>query len=124
MFNKKRYASGGKQFAIFLFFAIAFIAFVAAVIWVVMTLWNSILTEVVSGVKPISYWQAAGLLLLSKILFGGFGGRGRRGGWKKRSRDKFKSKWQSKWMNMDPDKREEMKSRWKAYCDRRDKEKE
>ena len=123
MFNKMKHMSDGKKFAIFLFFAIffavVFVAFIAAVIWIVMTLWNTILTEVISGVKPVSFWQAAGLLLLSKILFSGFRGRSRSGSWKKKSRDKFKSKLQSKWMNMDPEKREEMKSRWKAHCEKR-----
>ena len=119
MFNKMRYASGGKKFAIILFFAIAFVAFVTAVIWVVMTLWNSILTEVFSGVKPVSFWQAAGILLLSKILFSGFGKGGGGGSWNKRKQQKFKNKWQSKWMDMNPEKREEVKSRWKAYCEKR-----
>lgn len=39
---------------------------------VVMLLWNAILPDVVN-VKPLNYWQALGILVLSKILFGGFG---------------------------------------------------
>ena len=45
---------------------------IALMVWVVMYLWNAILPEVV-GVTPITYWQAFGILILSKILFGGFG---------------------------------------------------
>ena len=41
----------------------------------VMLLWNNILVSVVH-VGAITFWQAAGILLLSKILFGGFKGRG------------------------------------------------
>ncbi|OYW19930.1 MAG: hypothetical protein B7Z54_02520, partial [Sphingobacteriales bacterium 12-47-4] len=41
--------------------------------WIVMLLWNATLPALV-GVKVISFWQAAGLLVLSKILFGGFRG--------------------------------------------------
>ncbi|MBK6633344.1 MAG: hypothetical protein IPG38_02580 [Chitinophagaceae bacterium] len=50
--------------------------------FVVMSLWNAILPAVL-GVKAISFIQALGILLLSKILFGGFrggcGGRQRSG---------------------------------------------
>ena len=42
----------------------------------VMLLWNATLTPILH-VSAITLWQAAGLLLLSKILFSGF--RGRRG---------------------------------------------
>ncbi len=52
------------------------IVFAAAAItafsFIVMGLWNAIL-PVVLGVKAISFWQALGILVLSKILFGGFG---------------------------------------------------
>jgi hypothetical protein len=38
----------------------------------VMLLWNALLPGIF-GLSGINYWQAAGLLLLSRILFGGFG---------------------------------------------------
>lgn len=38
----------------------------AAVVW----LWNGIIPWVI-GFPPVTYWQAAGLLLLTRILFGG-----------------------------------------------------
>ncbi len=38
---------------------------------VVMLLWNALLPAIF-GLKAISFLQAAGLLVLSKILFGGF----------------------------------------------------
>lgn len=44
---------------------------------VVMYLWNWLLPAIFSSVASISLWQAAGLLVLSRILFGGFRGHGR-----------------------------------------------
>lgn len=40
---------------------------------IVMLLWNALLPEII-GVKSVSLWQAMGILVLSKILFGGFRG--------------------------------------------------
>ncbi len=45
--------------------------------WVVMALWNAVLPSVFMGVRAIDYRQALGLLVLSRILFGGFRGGGR-----------------------------------------------
>jgi hypothetical protein len=39
---------------------------------IVMLLWNALL-PVLLNVPRIDYWQAIGLLILSRILFGGFG---------------------------------------------------
>ena len=47
---------------------------------VVMLLWNLILPDLFAGIRPIDYWHGLGLLVLSRILFGGFHGhRGRLG---------------------------------------------
>lgn len=98
-----------------LFFVAVFIAIASAVTGLVLFLWNTILTEVTS-VKPLNFWQAGGLLLLMKILFGGFGrGKGRRHGKGK--------EWKNKWMNMDEEERQELKARWKARCDNKKNEK-
>lgn len=53
------------------------LAVLAAGAAVVMLLWNCIIPAVI-GWGALSYWQAAGLLLLCKILFGSFrkGGAG------------------------------------------------
>ena len=60
---------------------LAVLAAVAAVVavlsFVVMLLWNSLVPALFRG-PPLQYWQALGLLLLSRILFGGLRGRG---GW-------------------------------------------
>ena len=52
------------------------IAFLAAVVWLVMALWNWLMPGLFVGARTIGYWQALGLLALCKILFGG-GGHGR-----------------------------------------------
>ncbi len=78
---------------------------------VVMGLWNAILPAVL-GVKAITFIQALGILLLSKILFGGFG-RGHRGGWRN------KGKWmemKDKFARMTPEEREKFKDEWKNKC--------
>ena len=101
-----------------------FIVIVVAASALVMFLWNSILTEV-TNVKPLSFWQALGLLLLAKILFGGFGRfmnpgkKSRRRGWKNpwmgMNREE-KKEWKKKWMEMNPMERKEAKRKWKEHC--------
>ncbi|WP_332367676.1 hypothetical protein [Spirosoma telluris] len=63
-----------------LFILMALFAFSFVVYW----LWNRVLVAVVP-VKAVTYWQAMGLLILSRILLGGFkggppGGRSFEGG--------------------------------------------
>ncbi len=66
--------------------------------FVVMALWNSLIPSII-GWHTITFWQAVGLLLLSKILFGGFrGGPGRGMHWRGRM--------QEKWAQMSPEERE------------------
>jgi hypothetical protein len=40
--------------------------------WLVMILWNNLMPTLF-GLTTISYWQSVGLLVLTKLLFGGFG---------------------------------------------------
>lgn len=94
------------------FFAIVFIAFALAMGWVVMFLWNFILPDTI-GVKPLTYWKALGLLVLTRILFGGF--RGRPSPW---GGDR-KRKWRKKWMNMSDEERQQFKSKWKSHYRKR-----
>ncbi|HMH20206.1 MAG TPA: hypothetical protein VK563_00450 [Puia sp.] len=74
---------------------------------VVMLLWNALL-PVLFHFPVISFWQALGLLLLIKILFGGFRGGGPRGRWKEKMRQK--------WTNMPPDQKERFKQEWERRC--------
>lgn len=75
---------------------------------VVMGLWNAILPAVL-GVKTITFIQALGILLLSKILFGGFkGGRGGGGAWKQKMKEKCE--------NMSPEQRDIFQAEWQNRC--------
>lgn len=58
---------------------VAFAAFVALGGECVKLLWNWLMPAIF-GLPPIRFWQALGLLALSRILFGGFGFRGSGGG--------------------------------------------
>lgn len=52
--------------------AFLFLAVFAAGIAITMLLWNALIPSII-GWSSINYWQAAGLLILSRLLFGGFG---------------------------------------------------
>jgi hypothetical protein len=82
--------------------------------WAVMLLWNWLVPVLFSG-PMITFWQALGLLVLSKILFSGFGRKGHPGGhgpqkpfWRKR----FKEKWEK----MTPEERDKFRARFKHRC--------
>ena len=92
-----------------LMFITFFIVITLVVGTVVMALWNAILPAVL-GVKAITFIQALGILLLSKILFGGFHGgfRGRK--------DQWRMKMQQKMGNMTPEEREKFKAEWRNRC--------
>lgn len=87
----------------FIFIPIAIAAFVALTGFVVMGLWNALM-PVIFHLGVITFWQAIGLFILAKILFG-FGKGGRRGGpWRHRMAEKFK--------NMSPEEKERFKEKW------------
>lgn len=78
------------------------VAALALFSWFVMWLWNWLVPGIF-GWHRITFWQAVGLLVLSKILFGGFrGGRHGHGGkWPKRMRER--------WERMTPEEREKFR---------------
>jgi len=52
------------------------LAVAAVVVWLVMLLWNWLMPALFTGARTIGYWQALGLIVLSRVLFGhGGGGR-------------------------------------------------
>lgn len=63
-------------------------------VWLVMLLWNALIPELFNG-PEFTYWQTAGIMVLSKILFSGIGGGG--GSKSSHSKSKHKSKWMSKY---------------------------
>jgi len=103
-----------RRFFLFPLFAAAFI-FVGGL--VVMLLWNSILPDVISSVGKLTYVQAIGILVLSKILFGGFKGRGGHGDHCGRGHGGFG--WREKMKGMTEEEREKFKSEWRERCGRK-----
>ncbi len=76
---------------------------------IVMLLWNALIPVIFSG-PVITYWQAAGLLLLSKILFGTMGR-----GYSKRHHNSpdemWKQKLKAKYEAMSPEEKEKFRSK-------------
>ena len=78
---------------------------------VVKSLWNWLMPELF-GVRPITYWQALGVWILSRILLGGFHGHGR-------SHDRrWRARLIDRWERMSPEERaklrEGLRHRWGA----------
>lgn len=94
-------------------FPIYFIVAMLAFGGVVMLLWNAILPDL-TGWSMITFPKALGLLVLCRILFGGFHGKHCHGGpsWKDRSQ------WRERWKTMNDEQRAEMRLRWKERCSR------
>ncbi len=107
----------GKNFWIkrAIFIPIAIIAGVFVFGSVVMLLWNSLLPAIL-GVSTITFWQAIGILVLSKILFGGFGGRHGHHRCLGHGHD-----WHEKWTQLTPEQKEMMKSGWRGRCEPQEK---
>jgi Ca2+/H+ antiporter, TMEM165/GDT1 family len=74
---------------------------------IVMLLWNALM-PVLFHLPVVTFWQALGLLLLTKILFSGFRGGGPRARWKEKLNDR--------WTNMTPEDREKFKQEWGRRC--------
>lgn len=94
------------------------VLFGAAMSYLVMTLWNWVLPAVF-GLATITYWQAVGILLLSKLLFG-FGGWGHKNHyashWKQHGGAAWKEKMEEKLKSMSPEEREKLREEWKKRC--------
>ena len=83
------------------------LAVVALLALAVFGLWNGVLTDVL-GVKAVTYWQALGILVLAKILFGGFPKRGGPFG-ALRHRMMMKH-----WQSLTPEQREQMRQEMRS----------
>ena len=99
-----------------------------------MSLWNALIPDLFHG-PVITYWQSLGLLILGKLFFGGFGGKG---GCHKRHRHWTKEwgkdwetyngwrtwgeGWEEKIKNMTPAEREDWKRTMKQqWCSAKEK---
>jgi len=73
----------------------------------VMLLWNAIIPDLFH-IGQISFWQAVGILLLAKILFGGFHGhRSHFGRW---------GHMHHRWNHMSDEERSRFREEWKKRC--------
>jgi len=79
--------------------AVLFFAVLALVGWLVMSLWNWLMPGLF-GLKAIGYWQAVGLMVLSRLLFGGFRAVGGRSG------PSMRRRMGERWSRMTPEERE------------------
>ncbi|MBI3232666.1 MAG: hypothetical protein HYZ42_01255, partial [Bacteroidetes bacterium] len=78
--------------------------------YIVMLLWNYVFVDMYPAAE-LTFYKAMALLVLSKILFGGFKGGngfgGKANGWKNRMK------------NMTDEEKEAMKAEWKQRCEMR-----
>jgi hypothetical protein len=99
---KRKWIMRGLKFAVFAALAVVGFGFV------VMSLWNWLMPTLF-GLRLISFWQALGVLILCKILFGGLRGRpGQRMHWRRRMIDR--------WEQMTPEEREKFREGMRGRC--------
>jgi hypothetical protein len=99
---KGRRMTRGIKFVLFALMAAAVLSFV------VMTLWNWLMPGLFA-LHRIGFWQALGLLVLSKILLGGF--RGPRG-----SHMHWRGRLMERWEQMTPEERGKFREGMKGRC--------
>ena len=79
----------------------------------IMHLWNWLMPSLF-GLKPVTFLQGLGLLVLGKLLFGGFHRHGG-GGWRRGNREGWEAR-KARWEAMTPEERERfrsgMRGRW------------
>ncbi len=83
---------------------------------VVRLLWNWLLPQLF-GFRQIGFWQALGILLLCRILFGGLGWRGSgRSNMRHRVVDRVADRVGERWEAMTPEERERFRQRVRERC--------
>jgi hypothetical protein len=86
----------------YLFVPLVLLAFVAFGFFT-MYLWNWLM-PVLFHLPEITFWQTIGLMILSRLLIGGFGGHGHG-----RGHHHCRRQMHEKWENMTPEEREQFK---------------
>ena len=82
--------------------------FITATTFATMLLWNNLATAIF-GLPILTFFQALGLMILGRLLTGGFGPRGWRGGPGHRMRGHYM---RERWQNMPPEQRDQFMQRW------------
>ncbi len=93
----------GRKKMIFVIGPLALLA-MAGFVFLVMSLWNWLIPAVFGG-KIITYWQALGILVLSRILVGGLGGSRRK-------------KFVTNWSQLTPEEQEKFRAAMQRRCGR------
>jgi hypothetical protein len=103
---RRNWVARGVKFAMF---AVLFVPlFIALFGFGVMHLWNWLMPALF-GLHLITFWQAVGVLVLSRVLFGGFHGRhgGHMGG---------RRRMMERWGKMTPEEREQFRESMRGRC--------
>ncbi len=83
---------------------------------IVLHLWNWLLPPLF-GWRQITFWQALGLLLLCRILIGGFGWHGSgRSSIRRRMEERMADRMAERWEQMTPEERERSRQSWRGRC--------
>ncbi len=130
-------SSDGRAGKILRIIGMVFVGLIFAVLFalvfgfLVMWLWNFLMPELF-GIKQITYWQAFGMVILAKLLFGSFGTHGHDrkyprpfGRWHDRfhgSEDKPWTRRSRQWKSYKQYWRDEGKAAFEAYLRREEKE--
>ena len=89
-------------------FAVLIAAVMSLAAFVVMSLWNWLVPALFGG-PGLHFWQALGLLVLSRVLFGRIGGGpGHRMAWRE--------PWGARWQQMTPEERERFRETLGRRC--------
>jgi hypothetical protein len=94
------------------FLKVAAIAILAFTVFgfVVTHLWNYLMPGLF-GLHAITFWQAVGLIVLGRLLFGGFGPRFGGAPWRRH--------WADRWEQMTPEEREKFREGMRGRCGQR-----
>jgi len=82
---------------------------IAVMSYVVMSLWNWLVPTLFAG-PMLTFWQALGLLVLARLLFGGMKPHGGRGPW---GRHRWHHE-RERWERMTPEERERFRTRFRG----------
>jgi len=94
-------------------FLVVMLAVLALLSFVVMGLWNALIPELFHG-PTVQFWQAAGLLVLCRILFGGFRRHGH--GWHHHRHGRWREYLREHWGSLTPEERERLRAKLRNRC--------
>ncbi len=98
---KRKWAFRALKIAVFVTLGIAGFGFI------VMNLWNYLMPALF-GARLVTFWQAVALIILGRLLFGGFRPRGGGMPWRR--------KMMERWESMTPEEREKFRAGMRHRC--------